>query len=177
MWLQTIQIYRSLTLCPGMVPKYGDISMFTRTTPKFLGGEWFGSVSIQSEDDVDSEYYEQLRLLFRCNMVGEHDERLSKDLCLICLYEHVQFDRLLNSNELKWRGNNDGSYPVVEIGSILKAFQRDDHFFVNAYNFTTIYSFCTFVLNHTIVGMTKIKNDYSISNYIFIMHHCIQRTL
>ena len=136
-----MQIYRSLALCPGVVPKYGDIPMFTRATPNFLGREWFGSVSIQSEDDVENEYYAQLRLLFRCNMVGEHDETLSKDLCLIRLYDHVQFDRLLNSNELKWRGNNGGSYAVVEIGSILKAvqilpnFQRDDHFFVNAYKF------------------------------------------
>ena len=74
-------------------------------------------------------------------MAGEHDKTLGKDLCLLRLYKYVQFDSLLNRNALKWRGNNGGSYAVVEIGSILKAvqilpnFQRDDHLFVNSYKF------------------------------------------
>lgn len=138
---QTIQIYRSLALCPGTVPKYGNIPMFTRATPNFLGREWFGSVSIQSQGDIETEYYGQLRLLFKCNMVGEQDETIIKELCFVRLYEIAQFDRLLKSPELKWHGNNQGSYAVVEIASILKAvqilpnFQTDGHFFVNVYKF------------------------------------------
>jgi len=61
-----------------MVSKYGNIPMFTSATPNFLGRECFGSVSIQSQGDIEIEYYEQLSLLFRCNMVREQDETIIK---------------------------------------------------------------------------------------------------
>jgi hypothetical protein len=112
---QIIQIYRFLALCLGMVPKYGNIPMFTRLTPNFIGKEWFGSVSIQSENDVESIYYGQLCLLFRCNMVGEQDETIVKEFCLVRLYENVQFNMLLKCPKLKWQGNGSESYIVVEI--------------------------------------------------------------
>jgi len=56
-------------------------------------------------------------------MVGEQDETIIRELCLVRLYEIAQFDMLLKSRELKWRGNGHGSYAVVEIASILKVVQ------------------------------------------------------
>jgi hypothetical protein len=72
-----------------MVLKYGNIPIFTCAMPNFIGKEWFGSVSIQSEDDVESIYYGQFCLLFRCNIVGEQDGTLIKELYLVQSYEKV----------------------------------------------------------------------------------------
>jgi hypothetical protein len=81
LYLLVIQICRSLALCPGMVPKYGNIPMFVCVMPNFIGKEWFGSVSIQSENDVESVYYGQLCLLFRCNML-ESKMKLKSKKCI-----------------------------------------------------------------------------------------------
>jgi hypothetical protein len=115
--------------------------MFTRATPSFIGKEWFGTVSIGTEDDMENIYYGQLRLLFSCNFLGEQNQTVAKDLCFVRLYEIVQFHTLLKCPELKWQGDDLESYAVVEVASILKAvqiipnFQLEGHFFVNVYKF------------------------------------------
>ena len=115
--------------------------MFTRATPIFIGKEWFGSVSIGTDGDTENIYYGQLRLLFTCNMIGEHNQTIIKDLCFVRLYETMQFHTLLKCPELKWHGDDMGSYVVVELATILKAiqvipnFEREGYFFVNVFKF------------------------------------------
>ena len=143
MCLQTLQIYRSLAVSPGLGDRYGDVPMFTRATSLFIGKEWFGNISIKMEREGETECtsYGQLRLLFRCYMMQEQGEVMKKELCLLRMYEEVEFDALLKCPILRFHQNGDGSYKVVEIASILKVVQviphfvREGNFFLNVYKF------------------------------------------
>jgi len=42
-------------------------------------------------------------------MVGEPDETVIKELCLVRFYEKAEFEMLLKSPKLKWRENDHGS--------------------------------------------------------------------
>ena len=63
----------------------------------------------------------QLRLLFKCNMLEDGDRNVSKELCLIRMYEEVEFDSRIRCSVLKWQEDNTRSYKMMDIRKILKA--------------------------------------------------------
>ena len=142
-YLKVLQSYRSLALCPGESSRYADTPMFIRATTNFHGKEWFGNVSIKMECEGEEEKtsYGQLRLLFRCSMKLEMGKNISKELCLVRMYEEFGLHRYLKCTQLKWVEDSLESYKVIEIAAILKAihiipnFQRDGHFFLNTFKF------------------------------------------
>lgn len=118
--------------------------MFTRATSSFHGKEWFGSVSIKMEGEGEEEEtsYGQLRLLFKSNMKLRHQNtHITKELCLVRMYEQQEIDATLGCLELKWVDKFPESYKVVEIELILKAvhiiphFEKGGHFFLNNFKF------------------------------------------
>lgn len=118
--------------------------MFTRATSSFHGKKWFGSVSIKMEGEGEEEKtsYGQLRLLFKSNMkLGQQNRYITKELCLVRMYEEQEVHATLGCLELKWVDEGLESYKVIEIESILKAvhiiphFQKAGHFFLNNFKF------------------------------------------
>lgn len=118
--------------------------MFTRATSSFHGKEWCGSVSLKMEGEGEEERtsYGQLSLLFKCCMkLGQQHTNITKELCLVRMYEEREVHRILRCPELKWVEDGPASYKVMEIASILKAvhviphFEEDGHFFVNTFKF------------------------------------------
>jgi len=116
--------------------------MFARATSDFHGKEWFSSISMKMEGDneLDRTSYGQLRLLFKCNMQEDGDRNVSKELCLVRMYEEVEIDRRVQCPVLKCCGQNQ-AYAVIDISRILKAihvvpdFEDNDRFFINVYKF------------------------------------------
>jgi len=111
--------------------------MFTRATSCFHGKEWFGSVFIKMESKGEEEKtsYGQLRLLFKSNMtIRQQNQNITKELCLVRMYEEQEVDTRLRCPKLKWVDEGPKSYKVI-IASILKAIHIIPHFEEYGYKF------------------------------------------
>ena len=66
-------------------------------------------------------------------------KNVTKELCLVQMYEDIGLHTYFKCLELKWIEDSLESYKVIEIVSILKIvqiilnFQRNGHFFLNAF--------------------------------------------
>ena len=46
---------------------------------------------------------------------------VTKELCLVKMYEGIEFDNIVKCPVLKWFENNQGSYKVIDINRIMKS--------------------------------------------------------
>ena len=114
--------------------------MFTCATSNFHGKEWFDNILIKMEFDneLKKTSYGQLCLLFKCNL-NDGNSNISKELCLVRMYEEIKVHDRIRCPVLKWCEGNHESYVVIEIDGILKAvhvvpyFQNEGQYFVNVY--------------------------------------------
>ena len=96
---------------------------------------------MECEGKEEKTSYARLRLLFRCSMKLEMGKNITKELCLVQMYEDFGLHRYLKCSQLKWVEDSLESYKVIKIAAILKAlqiipnFQRDGHFFLNTFKF------------------------------------------
>jgi len=83
-----------VALCPSQDLRSEKSPMFARATSNFHGKEWFSNISMKMEGDNELERtcYGQLQLLFKSNMQEDGVRNVSKDLCLVRMYEVVEFD-------------------------------------------------------------------------------------
>jgi len=133
----------SMAICPRKNLRCKKTPMFAGATSNFHIKEWFSSISIKMEGDneLGRTSYRQLRLLFKCNMQEDGDRNVSKELCLVQMYEEVGIDRRVQCPVLKWCGENLQAYVVINIRRILKAihiipdFEDNNRFFINLYKF------------------------------------------
>ena len=141
--MQIVQVYRSLALRPGQSLRFETTPTFTCATSFFHRKEWFGNISIKMEEENERERtcYAQSRHLFKCNVKEITNNYVTKELCLVKMYEEIEFDNTVKCPVLKWFVNNQGSYKVIDINRIMKSihivpdFRNVDQYFVNMYKF------------------------------------------
>jgi hypothetical protein len=96
---------------------------------------------MEAENEPERTSYAQLRLLFKCNVKEVADDYITKELCLVRMYEQVDFDQTVKCPIIKWLENSEESYKVIEISRILKSvhivpdFRNEGQYFVNMYKF------------------------------------------
>ena len=96
---------------------------------------------MEEENERERTCYAQLRLLFNCKMKEIRNNYVTKELCLVKMYEEIEFDNTVKCHVLKWFENNQGSYKVIDINRIMKSihivpdFRNVDRYFVNMYKF------------------------------------------
>jgi hypothetical protein len=95
---------------------------------------------MEGGNELERTSYEQLRLLFKCNL-NDGNSNINKELCLVRMYEEIEAHERIRCPVLKWCEGNHESYAVIEVDRILKAvqvvpdLQNDGQFFVNVYKF------------------------------------------
>ena len=96
---------------------------------------------MEEENERERTCYAQLRLLFKCNVKEIRNNYVTKELCLVKMYEEIEFDNTVKCPVLKWFENNQGSYKVIDINRIMKSihivpnFRNVDRYFVSMYKF------------------------------------------
>jgi len=66
---------------------------------------------------------------------------VSKELCLVQMYEEVEFDNRVQCPILNWCPENSLPYEAIDASNILKAihivpnFENESHYFLNLYKF------------------------------------------
>jgi hypothetical protein len=141
--MQVIRIFTSLAIPSGSSNRFAYWPMYARAVHSFHHKPWFSSVVVQMEasgqDEVTS--YEQIRLLFKVNVISEGGEKLCKELVFLRMYREVlanHLSRLVGCPELVWQ-SLPTAYVVFEVANILRAIHvvpnlsKVGHFFLNKY--------------------------------------------
>lgn len=136
---------KGLAVPAGSGNRFGNWPMIARATRLFHDRPYFSHVAIQmeaaGEDPVTS--YGQLRLLFTCTVLTQVENKVTKELAFVHLYESLGVDRVTqcevlhpmlesmdvgSSSDNVYRRRRRDPYMVVDTMNILRVIHLVPHF-------------------------------------------------